>query len=161
MPELEYVYPNVSRKRSKIDPPRGGLAREKRQNYSEQQVKQGSNDIVSDTDKIVFVTRYSRDMDRFRSLYNVAKENDRKFVISTRDAYLLSKLVDDKRLDLPDPVKDKTIRVYYKRKKSGDHVEKDYYMWERPFLEKKVTWQGRNLLLYKRYTTVLQVVLQP
>ena len=113
---------------------------EKRKNHSEQQVKQGSNDIVSSTDKIVFITHYSRDMDRFRSLYMVAKENDRKFVISTKTAYLLSKLVDDKRLDLPDPAKDETIRVYYKRKKSGEHLEKDYYKWERPFLDKMVTY---------------------
>ncbi len=112
---------------------------EKRKNHSEQQVKQGSNDIIANTDKIVFVTHYSRDMDRFRSLYTVAKENNRKFIISTKSAYLLGKLVDDPRLDLPDPAKDETIRVYYKRKKSGEHVEKDYYTWERPFLEKKVT----------------------
>jgi ribonuclease J len=113
---------------------------EKRKNHSEQQVKQRSNSIVSSTDKIVFVTHYSRDMDRFRSLYTVAKENNRKFVVSTKTAHLLSKLVDDKRLDLPDPVEDETIRVYYKRKKSGEHQEKDYYTWERPFLEKKVTY---------------------
>ena len=114
---------------------------EKRKNYSEQQVRQGSNDIVSNTSKIVFVTHYSRDMDRFRSLYTVAKENNRKFVISTKMAYLLSKLVDDTRLDLPDPANDETIRVYYKRKKSGAHDEKDYYTWERPFLERKVTYE--------------------
>jgi ribonuclease J len=117
------------------------VSSEKRKNYSEQQVKQGSNNVVSNTEKIVFVTHYSRDMDRFRSLYTVAKENDRKFVISTKNAYLLSKLMNDKRLDLPDPSKDETIRVYYKRKKSGSHVEKDYYTWERPFLEKKVTYE--------------------
>jgi ribonuclease J len=111
---------------------------EKRKNHSEQQVKQGSNSIISSTDKIVFATHYSRDMDRFRSLYTVAKENNRKIVISTKTAYLLSKLVDDKRLDLPDPNRDETIRVYYKRKKSGEHVDKDYYMWERPFIGKKV-----------------------
>jgi ribonuclease J len=115
---------------------------EKRKNYSEQQVKEGSNSIVSSTNKIVFVTHYSRDMDRFRSLYTVAKENNRKFVISTKTAHLLSKLVDDKRLDLPDPSEDETIRVYYKRKKSGEHQEKDYYNWERPFLEKKVTYEN-------------------
>jgi ribonuclease J len=114
---------------------------EKRKNYSEQQVKEGSNSIVSSTNKIVFVTHYSRDMDRFRSLYTVAKENNRKIVISTKTAHLLSKLVDDKRLDLPDPAEDETIRVYYKRKKSGEHQEKDYYTWERPFLEKKVTYK--------------------
>jgi ribonuclease J len=112
---------------------------EKRKNHSEEQVKQGSNKIVSLTNKLVFATHYSRDMDRFRSLYTVAKENNREFVISTKTAHLLNKLVDDTRLDLPDPSKDEIIRVYYKRKKSGEHQEKDYYMWERPYLEKSVT----------------------
>lgn len=48
----------------------------------------------------------------------------------------------DKRLDLPDPMKDESILVYYKRKKSGDFQEKDYYVWERPFIEKMVTYEG-------------------
>ena len=59
-------------------------------------------------------------MDRFRSLYNVAKNNGRKIVVSPKTAYLLSKLVQDKRLDLPDPLKDNNVLVYYKRKKSGE-----------------------------------------
>ena len=114
---------------------------EKRKNYSEKQVEQLSNEVVSSTDKMVFITHYSRDMDRFRSLYTVAKNNDRKIVISIKNAYLLSKLVGDKRLDLPDPMKDENILVYYKRKKSGDYLEKDYYVWERPFMEKMVTYE--------------------
>jgi len=90
---------------------------------------------------MVFVTRYSRDMDRFRSCYNVAKNNGRKIAISPKTAYLLSKLVEDKRLDLPDPLKDKNILVYYKRKKSGGFDEKDYYVWERDFMNKMVTYE--------------------
>jgi len=112
---------------------------ERRKNYSEQQVKTLSDKVVSSTDKIVFVTRYSRDMDRFRSIYNVAKNNDRKIVVSPKTAHLLGRLVEDKRLDLPDPLKDKNILVYYKRKRSGDFEEKDYYVWERDFMEKMVT----------------------
>lgn len=50
---------------------------ERRKNYSEQQVEDLAGKVVSATDKIVFVTRYSRDMDRFRSFYNVAKRIDR------------------------------------------------------------------------------------
>jgi ribonuclease J len=117
---------------------------EKRKNYSEQQVKQRSDEVVSSTDKMVFFTHYSRDMDRFRSLYSVAKNNDRRIVISTKTAHLLSKLVDDKRLDLPDPVKDESILVYFKRKKSGGFEEKDYYLWERPFMDKMVTFETIN-----------------
>ena len=47
--------------------------------------------------------------------------------------------MDDKRLDLPDPLKDNEILVYYKRKKSGEFDEKDYYIWERQFMDKMAT----------------------
>jgi len=112
---------------------------ERRKNYSEGQVERLSGKVVSSSDKIVFVTRYSRDMDRFRSFYNVARNNGRKIVVSPKTAYLLMKLVEDKRLDLPDPLKDEDILVYYKRKRSGGFDEKDYYVWERQFMEKMVT----------------------
>ena len=114
---------------------------EKRQNHSEPKVKQLSNEIVSSTNKIVFTMRYGRDLDRFRSFYEVAKKNNRKFVVTPKTAHLLSKLLDDKHLDLPDPLKDKNILVYYKRKKSGGFDEKDYYIWERKFMDKIVTYE--------------------
>ncbi|UCH31218.1 MAG: MBL fold metallo-hydrolase [Candidatus Bathyarchaeota archaeon] len=114
---------------------------EKRKNYSEAQVMQLSDKVISSTEKIVFVTHYSRDMDRFRSLYQAAKKNNRKMVISPKSAYLLNKLVEDKRLDLPDPLKDEYIRVYYKRKRTGKFSEKDYYGWERGFMDRMVTYE--------------------
>lgn len=112
---------------------------EKRKNYSERQVEKLSDTVVSSTGKIVFDARYSRDTDRFRSFYDVAKNNGRKIVVSPKTAYLLGKLVEDKRLDLPDPSKDENTLVYYKRKRSGSFEEKDYYMWERRFMDKMVT----------------------
>jgi ribonuclease J len=114
---------------------------ERRKNFSEEQVKQESNKVISSTDKMVFVTHYSRDVDRFRSIYTAAKQNNRTFVISTKTAHLLNKLIQDTHLDLPDPTKDENIKVYYKAKKSGEYCEKDYYKWERPYLDKIVTWQ--------------------
>jgi len=115
------------------------VEKETRKNYSEAQVKDLSNEVVSSTDKMVFVTRYSRDMDRFRSFYEVAKKNDRQIVVSPKTAYLLSKLLSDERLHLPNPLEDDAILVYYKRKKSGQFDEKDYYAWERDFMDKMVT----------------------
>lgn len=115
------------------------VEQEKRKNYSESQVRQLSNEVVSSTDKLVLAMRYSRDLDRFRSFYKVAKKNGRKIVVSPKTAYLLSKLLDDEHLDLPDPLKDADILVYYKRKKSGGFDEKDYYVWERKFMDKMVT----------------------
>jgi ribonuclease J len=112
---------------------------EKRQNFSEQQVEDKSDEIVaSSIDKIVFTTHYSRDIDRFRSFYNVAVRNGRKLVTSPKNAYLLSKLVQDEHLDVPDPTKDKNIIVYYKRKKSGTYDDSDYFQWERKFMNKMV-----------------------
>lgn len=115
--------------------------KEKRKNYTEFQVEQLSNKIVSSTDKIVLVAHYSRDMDRFRSFYNVAIKNERKIVVSPKTAYLLSKLIHDEHLDLPDPLKDSRILVYYKRKKSGTYDDADYYGWERQFMDKMVTYK--------------------
>ena len=112
---------------------------ERRKNHSEAQVQKLSNDIVSSTDKIVFTTRYGRDIDRFRSFYEVAKKNNREFVITPKTAHLLSKLLDDEHLNLPNPMNDDSIRVYYRRKKSGNFNEKDYYNWERDFMDKLVT----------------------
>jgi ribonuclease J len=114
---------------------------EKRKNYSELEVMKLGNEIVSATNKIVFVTHYGRDMDRFRTFYKIAKSNDRKIVISPKTAHLLSKLVEDKRLHLPDPFKDEGILVYYKRKKTGSFQEKDYYVWEREFMDKLVNYE--------------------
>ncbi len=114
---------------------------ERRKNYSELEVKKLSNEIVSKTKKIVFVTHYGRDTDRFRTFYNVAKNNDRKIVISPKTAHLLSRLVKDKHLHLPDPMKDRNILVYYKRKKTGGFLERDYYVWEREFMEKMVNYK--------------------
>lgn len=114
---------------------------EQRKNYSELEVNKLSNEIVSATNKIVFVTHYGRDMDRFRTFYNVAKNNNRKFVISPKTTHLLGKLVEDKHLHLPDPMEDETILIYYKRKKTGRFQEKDYYVWEREFMDKMVNYK--------------------
>ncbi|UCC33929.1 MAG: MBL fold metallo-hydrolase [Candidatus Bathyarchaeota archaeon] len=111
----------------------------RRRNYSESKVKELGDQIVSSTDKIVFATHYGRDTDRFRTFYEIAKDNGRKLVISPKTAHLLSRLVEDKHLRLPDPMKDEDIRVYYKRKRTGSFQEKDYYIWEREFMDKMVT----------------------
>jgi ribonuclease J len=48
--------------------------------------------------------------------------------------------MNDKRLDLPDPLKDEDILIYYKRKKTGKFDDRDYYVWERKFMDKMVTY---------------------
>lgn len=110
-------------------------------NYSEEEVKQRCHKIISETEKIVFVTHYGRDMDRFRTMYEVTQASGRQIVISTRLAHLLFTLRRDEQLDLPNPLTDDTILVYYRRKHTGTYAETDYYRWERGFMDKLVTGQ--------------------
>jgi ribonuclease J len=111
---------------------------EKKKNYSEHEVEALSAEIASSSDRAVFATHYSRDMDRLRSFYNVAKKSGRRIVISPKTAYLLSKLVEDKRLSFSNPLSDEAILVYYRRKKSGKFEDRDYFGWERGFMDKMV-----------------------
>ena len=112
---------------------------ETRQNYSELQVRRLSNQITASTDKPVFTMRASRDIDRFNSFYAVAVKNDRKLVITPKTAHLLVKLQEDDHLKVPNPIKNDNIFVYYKKKKSGNYQDKDYFVWERDFIEKLTT----------------------
>ncbi|MBU4342035.1 MAG: MBL fold metallo-hydrolase [Candidatus Altiarchaeota archaeon] len=104
---------------------------EKRRNYSEQQVCDICDKIVSGTDKLVVMTHYGRDIDRFMTFYNLCKKTGKKFVILPKIAHLLKELHNDKNLKMPDPLKDDNLLVYFKRKKV-------YYKWEKEFMPKKV-----------------------
>jgi ribonuclease J len=138
-------------------------AEDKRQNHTEPQVMTEADKIASSTDKIVFTTRYSRDIDRFNSFYKVARKNNRIFVVTPKTAYLLTKLLDDEHLSLPDPLKDDNILVYYKRKRSGNFDDSDYYLWERKFLDKIVTYDyvrknQRNLIMDLDFTQFAELI---
>jgi len=114
------------------------VGRKEDKSYSEKQVGRLSSRITSKTKNLVVTTFYGRDIDRIRNFYNVAKENDRKFVVSLKTAHLLNKLKDDPKLNVPDPLNDENIKIYVPRKKSGCYDEKDYYIWERPYLANSV-----------------------
>ena len=119
------------------------LARkEKRRNLSEAQVESGVKKICEESDSknlSVLYTHPSRDMDRLRTFYRAAESCGRTMVITPKTAHLLHRLIEDEHLELPNPARDDLIRVYYKKKKSGTYEDKDYYIWERPYLDQIVT----------------------
>lgn len=117
------------------------MPEDKRQNYTEEGVREAIKQIVSSTDKLVIATFYGRDLDRFKTFYAVAKACKRQFVISMRLAYLLNKVKEDVKFQIADVFNDETILVYKRRKKSGEYEEKDYQKWERQFLDKAVTYE--------------------
>ncbi len=112
-----------------------------RQNFTEQGVHDEIHRIVFGTDKLVLATFYGRDLDRFKTFYKIAKASNRKFVISMRLAYLLLKVKEDHRFEIPDVLNDDILLVYKRRKKSGEYDEKDYQKWERLFLDKAVGYE--------------------
>ncbi len=104
--------------------------------HSEAKVKKESNKIVANSSKLIIASFYSRDIDRFKTFYDIAKNNNRKLVIPIKLAHLLSRLRKDPRLEIPDVMKDENIVFYKRRKRSGQFKPGDYYSWEREFLEK-------------------------
>lgn len=112
---------------------------EKRKNYSEEQVRQLCSTAVKSSDKLVLLTSYSRDIDRLKTFHGLCKETGRCLVIPPSTAYLLKQLQEDKHLEVPDPLSDSCVRVYFKRKKGGEYLEKEYFKWEREFLPRMIT----------------------
>ena len=114
----------------------------KRKHLSEPEVAKGVHDVckkASKDHKHVIFTQPSRDMDRWRTFYEAAVESGRVLVIHPKTAYLLERLLDDEHLSLPNPLTDDWVRVYYRRKRSRTYAEKDYYVWERKYLDRLVT----------------------
>ncbi|MBL7197151.1 MAG: MBL fold metallo-hydrolase [Candidatus Omnitrophica bacterium] len=112
-----------------------------RKNYTEEGVGREIKRIISESDKLILATFYGRDLDRFRTFHTIAKECNKKFVVSMKLAYLLNKVKKDPKFQIPDVLTDDTLLVYKRRKKSGEFEEKDYQKWERVFLDKAVTYE--------------------
>lgn len=94
---------------------------------TEAEVQSKLSSIIQASSKLVLADFSNVDVDRFRTFYNVAKENGRTLAISLRQAHLLSKLAAEGRIDIPDVAHDKNVVVYQRSKKR-------YYEWEKSVL---------------------------
>ena len=116
--------------------------RGRRRHLSEAQVERGVKEVCETADrggKSVIYTQPLRDMDRLRTFHRAAESSGRVLVVHPKTAYLLDRLIEDEHLELPDPHSDDLLRVYYRRKRSGTYSERDYYVWERGFMDRMVT----------------------
>lgn len=111
---------------------------------SEKIVHTECNQIVSNTDKIVFADFNFKDVDRMRTFFNVAKENNRKFVVKLKDAYFLKYLSQDSKLNVPD-VDDDDIIIYLPKMKSGNYVGSDYSLKDRQFIDQHNTYTAEDI----------------
>lgn len=95
-----------------------------RKNHTEKFVEEQSEKVAQGTKGIVVGMRYPKDLDRFRTFYNIAKKSGRKLVISTKTAHLLQTLKGDA-IGLPDPFNDENIEVYCRKMKMYKKFEKE------------------------------------
>jgi ribonuclease J len=111
---------------------------------SEQKVKNECNEIVKKTDKFVIADFSFKDVDRLRSFYAIAKENNRKLVVLLKDAFLLKWLSKDPQLQIPN-YDDEDIIIHIPRRRSGKYIDSDYGTREREFLNLNNGWTAEKI----------------
>jgi len=111
---------------------------------SESRVKQSCSNIIRNTDKLVIADFSFKDVDRFRTFYTIAKENNRRLVIPLKEAFLLKWLSKDKILQVP-TLDDNNIVVHIPKQKSGTYSEQDYGTKEREFLNLPNAWRADKI----------------
>ena len=106
------------------------------ENASEDHVQEKAVETIQESKGLVIADFAFRDLTRLTTFYEIAKETDRKLVISKRDARLIETLseVPDIPFPLPSP-QDQNIMIYVDRKSTGTYRVQDYDKWERPYLE--------------------------
>jgi len=112
---------------------------------SEQKVYDDCKKIILDNNRIVFADFNFKDVDRLRTFYKIAKENDRKFVIKLSDAYFLKYLSKDPKLKVPS-VKDSNIVIYTPKRRSGTYTNSDYKAKERQFVNRHNAWTAKEII---------------
>ena len=105
---------------------------------SEENVKGTIKEIISDADGLVFVEHPIKDLDRTKSIFDAAKANNRDFVITLKEAYIIDKL------GSLSPIKLEDVKIFVERKSWGliqhknivpiNFIEQDYAEWERKYI---------------------------
>jgi len=93
---------------------------------SEQKVHDDCDRKIKSFKNLVIADFSIKDVDRFRTFYKIAKENDRKYVISVSDMPLLKYLESDPNLNMPGP-KDKHIVIFKPKKSVYRKYEQEFF----------------------------------
>ncbi len=142
------------------------MGSESEHNYTELEVEEKVEKIIRESKGIVFAYFSMSNIDRFMSFYRATLKNKKKLVIDTKFAYILDNLT-DKIPVLPDVMADPNIQIYFRLMKSGKYDEKDYYVFERKYMQKMVTHSdvARNqdkLVMHMSFNKLMELVyIQP
>jgi len=93
---------------------------------SEQKVFNDCNTKIKQNNGLVIADFNFKDMDRMRTFYNVAKENDRKFVVDISDVVYLKHLSKDPQLNVPN-FDDDNIAIFKPLKLSWKKSQKELF----------------------------------
>ena len=94
-------------------------------NESEKKVYQESKKEISKNKKLSIIDFNFKDIDRFTTFYKIAKNLDKKLVISFKHACFLEKYHKDKNLKSPDS-KDENILILKPKRLTGTYIDEDY-----------------------------------
>ena len=115
---------------------------------SEQKVFNECNMHVSNTDKLAIADFNFKDMDRLRTFYNIAKQNNRKFVVNVNDAPFLEHLAKDPQLNVPTP-NDEHIQIFSPEKSTRRKFEKEYLEYDNVITAQDLAkQQGQSLCAF-------------
>ncbi|RME54344.1 MBL fold metallo-hydrolase [Candidatus Woesearchaeota archaeon] len=134
-------------------------------NATEKDVMEKFDEYMKKAKGLVVANLTARNIDRFMSFYKAAVNNKRKVVIDTRTAYLLDNL--KQYINCPDVKNDPNIKVYFRLKKSRDFDEKDYFVWERDYMGKMITFkemsknQNKLAMMLSFYSLMELIYIKP
>ena len=115
---------------------------------SEHEVRSKLNEVMLRSSKLVLADFSYSDVDRFRTFFDVAKNSGRRLAISPRQAYVLSRLSEDRELNLPDVRRNGGILIYRKMKRR-------HYLWEREILRWKNVSEASDVRRSQAQTILL------
>jgi ribonuclease J len=129
--------------------------------YTEDQVYEKVKGIIAKSKGLVLCEFSMCNIDRFNSIFKATKDAGRTFVIDTKYAFLLDRL--RAILKLPDPLKDKTLKVYYKLAKSREFSEKDYGPKDKAYMGNMITFREirarqRDYVMFTGFNKLMELV---
>jgi len=104
---------------------------------SESHVASATSELLKATKNLVFSSFRGNDFDRISSFDQACRATGRKLVVSAKIAIMLERLEKDKHLKVPKVGKD--VLVYVRRKRGGKYDDRDYFPWERGYLDDGLT----------------------
>ena len=108
---------------------------------SEQKVYEDSINEISKNKKLSIVDFNFKDVDRFTTFYKMAKDLNKKLVISFKHACFLERYHKDKKLRTPDS-RDSQIKILKPKRLTGTFIDEDYTEW---YIKKRLNYP--NIIL--------------